>query len=279
MSIYYVNGQFVRAEEATLPATDLAILRGFGVFDYLRTYNGKPFRLHHNVARLRRSADIIGLDYPYSDDDITRIIHDTLAQNVGQADNFAVRIVLTGGTSPDNITPSDTPSLLVMVTPLKEYPAEWYEHGVKVITVDIARVFPNAKSTNYIPAIVALRMAKAQDAIEALYLDSAGSVLEATTSNLFAFFGNTLVTPAEGILAGITRATVLELASPHYRVEVRGIQRDELLRADEVFISAANKKVMPVRQVDDVLVADGRVGERTRHVMELFAELTHRETL
>jgi branched-chain amino acid aminotransferase len=279
MSIYYVNGQFVPAEEASLPATDLAILRGFGVFDYLRTYNGKPFRLHNNIARLRRSANIIGLDYPHTDDDITQIVHATLAKNAGLADNFAVRIVVTGGTSPDNITPSDKPSLLVMVTPLKEYPAEWYEHGVKVITVDIARVFPNAKSTNYIPAIVALRMAKAQEAVEALYLDSAGMVLEATTSNLFAFFGNTLVTPEEGILPGITRATVLELARDHYTLEVRGIHREELLKADEVFMSAANKKVMPVRQIDDTLIGDGRVGERTRHMMELFAELTHRETL
>ncbi len=278
MSIYYTNGQFVPSEEAVIPATDLAVLRGFGVFDYLRTYNGKPFRLNANVARLRRSADIIGLEYPHTDEAISQIVLETLERNRGEAPNFAVRIVLTGGVSPDNITPSGNAGLMVMVIPLKEYPTEWYANGVKVITVDIGRVFPNAKSTNYIPAIVALRLAKAQDAIEALYLDGAGQVLEATTSNLFAFYGNKLVTPREGILPGITRQTILEIVDGHYEVDVRDISREELLQADEVFITAANKKVMPVRQVDDALIGDGRVGERTQHVMELFAEITNRFT-
>lgn len=278
MSIFYVNGAFVPSEQAVIPATDLAVLRGFGAFDYLRTYNGKPFRLEANIARLRRSANIIGLDYSHTDEDIKAIVCQTLEKNRGLAEEFAIRIVLTGGVSVDNITPSDSPGLLVMVTPLKDYPAELYERGVKVITIDIARVFPTAKSINYIPAIVAQRMARAQGGIEALYISKEGNILEATTSNIFAFYGETLITPSENILPGITRQTILEIAREQFTVEEREMSLAEFLQADEIFMTAANKKVMPIRQVDESLIHGGIVGKNTRQMMQLFHAYTQRTT-
>lgn len=269
MAIYYVNGEFVASEQASLPVNDLAVLRGFGAFDFLRTYGGKPFRLPLNIARLRRSANIIGLELPYSDDEILAIVHETLRRNAGLSAEYNIRLVLTGGTSPDNITPTGKSGLVVMVTPLQETPAWWYTDGVKLMTCDIARIYPDSKSINYIPAIIAQRLAREQGAIEALYVKD-GYVLEGTTTNLFAFYGDTLVTPTAGVLAGITRHTVLEIAAGHYRVEVRDLPIEEFWRAEELFITAANKQVVPVKQVDDQFFSSGQVGERTHHMMELF---------
>ncbi|MCS6836115.1 MAG: aminotransferase class IV [Anaerolineae bacterium] len=276
MSIFYVDGAFVQADEAFIPATDLAVLRGYGAFDFLRTYQGRPFRLGQNLARLRRSAALIGLEYPWSDGDIAAIVYETLRRNAGLADEFAIRIVVTGGSSIDNITPQGQPRLLVMVTPLQPPPAWWYERGVKAISVTYERILHAAKSINYIPAIMALKLAREQGAVEALYLNRCGCVTEGTTTNLFVFYGDRLVTPGEDVLPGITRGVVLELARSHYDVVIRELPYDELALADEAFLTAANKQIVPLVQLDDTVLGSGQPGPRTRHLMDLFQEETRR---
>lgn len=274
MSVYYVNGAYVNSEEATLPVTDLAILRGYGVFDYLRTYNTKPFRLMDNMARLRNSATLIGLEYPWTDEEIAAIVQETLNRN--GFDESSVRIVMTGGTSPDNIMPVGKPSLIVMVEPLNPYPDTWYEKGVKIVTNSQTRLFPGAKSINYISAIMAVKEARAADAVESIYVTETGHILEGTTSNLFIMKGNTLVTTSiDRVLSGITRKTVLEIATSHFTVEERDITLEELLTADEVFITAANKRVVPVVLVNDTIIGDGTPGEGTQQLMALFDEVTY----
>jgi len=274
MSITYVNGEYVPAEQATIHVRDLSVLRGYGTFDFLRTYDGKPITLEKNIARLRRSCEIIALELPWSDEQLSAIVLETLRRNEENSDEFSIRIVVTGGISTSNILPDGEPSLVVMVEPLHPYPDAWYENGVKVITTDEQRIYPGAKSTNYIPAIVAQKRAKAVGGIEALYRTLEGHVTEGTTSNLFAFYGNTLVTPEDDILLGITRAAILEIAPRHYNVELRPLTYGELLKADEVFITAANKKVLPVVTVDDTTIGNGTPGEGTRHIMALFEEYT-----
>lgn len=273
VSIYYVNGDFVDSETAMLPVRDLSVLRGYGAFDYLRTYNGKPFRLMNNIHRLRRSADLIDLHLPWTDDDLYEIVMATLARNTG-SDDYNIRIVVTGGISPDNILPQDNPSLLVLINPLKPNPAHWYSDGVKVITVDLARLIPGAKSINYIPAIMALRQAREQDAIEALYRTPQQTVLEGTTTNVFIVSGGQLITPVVSILPGLTRGVVLELANPIYTVQERDLTYTELVTADEVFITASNKRIVPVRQVDDHSINTGTPGPVTQHIMRLFDDIT-----
>ncbi len=268
-SIYYVNGEYVRASEGTLPVVDLAILRGYGVFDYLRTYNGVPFQLMRNIRRLRTSAGVIELAVPWSDEEIHDIVMETVKRN--GYDEASVRIVVTGGETLDFITPEDKPRLIVMVEPMKPLPAEWYTEGVKIITMHEERQLPAAKSLNYIPAIIAQKRARAAGGVEAIYVDGDGYAREGTTTNLFAFYGNTLVTPPpSGILPGITRETLLRVLEGEYAVDVRELTLEELLMADEVFITAANKRVTPVVTIDEHTIGNGRVGELTRHVMELF---------
>jgi branched-chain amino acid aminotransferase len=276
MSVFYINGEYVTEDAATLNVRDLSILRGYGAFDFLRTYGGQPFRLDKNIERLRCSCELLELEVPWSNDEIHTIVLETLRLNQHESDEFNIRLIVTGGVSSDNITPDGEPSLIVLIQPAKLPPATWYENGVKVITVHSDRILPASKSIMYTPAIVAQKQARKVGGVEALYKDARDNVLEGTTVNVFAIVGNTLITPpADGrILPGITRMTILDLAREHYTIEERDLPYSELLVADEVFITAANKQVVPVVTVDDHTIADGKVGEGTQHIMALFAELT-----
>lgn len=271
--IYYVDGAFLPADEAVIPVTDLAILRGYGVFDFMRTYNGKPFHLEAHTERLFRSAQAIGMALPWTQDEINAIVMQTVERN--DHPDYNVRIVITGGTGIDSITPADKPRLLVLVTEAHPIPDHYYTDGAKIITIRDNRYLPGVKSINYAAAVQALQFAKSQDAVEALYIQDETKALEGTTTNLFVFDGDTLITPpVDAVLAGITRQVVLDIVEGVFPVEIRDIHRAELHKADEVFITASNKQVMPVVQVDDVTIANGRPGERTRRVMQLFAEVT-----
>ncbi len=272
-NIYYIDGEFVSSDDALLPADDLAVLRGYGIFDFMRTYGGKPFHLDQHLKRLERSAGLIGLDLPLSIDQIHAITLETLARN-DHAES-SIRIIVTGGTSLDNITPLGQSRLLVLVTPFKPNPTAWFTDGVKVITNQTDRYLPEAKTLNYIPAIIALKKARQAEAVDALYVDQQGHALEGTTTNLFAFFGERLVTPGTGILMGITRQAVIELASEHYQVETSDLSLADLLQADEVFICSSNKEICPVRQVDNQIIGNGKPGPHTRFLMEQFSKMTH----
>ncbi len=274
MSIFYVDGQFVPAQQAQIPVDDLAILRGYGVFDFMRTYQGHPIFLREHVLRLENSAREIGLDFPWSREEVADLVWQTLKRNPHSESN--IRIVITGGSSQDFITPQGNPRLLILVTPLVAPPDHWYSDGVKIITVAMKRSFPRAKSIDYIAATIALKQARRQGAVEAVYVDPRGCVLEGTTSNLFLFLGEKLVTPDEGVLSGITRKVILEIARQQFPIELRDVQRQELLSADEVFISASNKGLVPVVRVDESMIGSGKPGERSRALIKAMTEYTSR---
>jgi branched-chain amino acid aminotransferase len=268
MNIYYVDGKFVPADQAMIPVDDLALIRGIGVFDLLRTYHGKPYFLKEHVNRLLESARRIDFEVPWDCDEICRVALETLSRN--NLDEANIRIIVTGGSSADFMSLGGKPRLLVLVTPLPKLPARWYREGIKVITRKIRRSNPGAKSINYLPAAMALRQAQAQGAVEVLYLDDLGNVLEGTTSNVFAFLQGRLVTPEHGIVSGITRKVVLQIAARYYPIERRVLQRQELLESQEVFITGTNKGLVPVVRVDDIVIGNGRPGPETRRMMNLL---------
>jgi branched-chain amino acid aminotransferase len=270
--IYYVNGEYLTADRACLPLNDLGIVRGYGVFDFLRTYNGVPFRLREHVQRLQKSAELIGLSLPWSTQEIEAIAQDTLRRNNLPEAN--IRIVVTGGSSPDFITPVGQPSLMVMVSPVSEYPVDYYKRGVKVITVQIERFLPKAKSLNYISAIMALQQAKLSDAVESLYIDQQSHVLEGTTTNLFIFRDSKLITPKENILNGVTRNVVLELAKNHFDIVEQSIYYSDLSSCDEAFITSSTKEIVPVVQINDLHISNGKPGKNTQTLMNLFHNYT-----
>lgn len=273
MDTYYIDGAFVDDARASISVKDIAVLRGFGVFDFLITYNKRPFRLADHVKRLENSAREIGLKLSHSNAEIGDIVEETVRRN-SHHDESNIRIVCTGGISSDGVTPEGNGILMVMVTPRLMLPEWWYARGAKIITVDIERFLPLAKSTNYLTAVYALQQAKSQQAIEAVYVDREGRVLEGTTTNVFCFKDGRLITPAGGILPGITRSVILELVEPKFEVELRDIGRADIADADEVFITASNKEVVPIITVDDRTIGDGTPGPNTRAVMQLFRDYT-----
>jgi branched-chain amino acid aminotransferase len=255
----------------------MSILRGYGVFDFLRTYGGHPFHLDDHLNRLKHSAESIGLKLPGSIKEISDIIKTTLKKNGHKESN--IRVVVTGGRTDDFMMPSGNPRLLVMVTPLHTYPERWYVNGVKIITVPIERSVPGAKSINYLSAIMALKKAYEKGAAEAVYTDRFGNFREGTTSNFFAFINGKLVTPGTGeILPGITRQVILALAKEDFEINICNISLENLSSIREAFISASNKEVVPVVKINDYLLGDGKPGKSTRQIMKKFSDYTRKWT-
>ncbi len=273
MDIYYIDGEFVPAEHAVIPVTDLAVLRGLGAFELLRTYGGKPFALDAHLKRLIASTQKMGLPLPGDSDRIKQVVIDTLARN-RHHEEANIRIIITGGSSVDFMTHQGQPRLLVLVSELPRQPREWYTDGVKITTMTNRRILPGAKSINYLSATIALQKAREKGAVESAYVDRDGLVYECTTSNIFAFVGDRLVTPGRRILAGITRGVILQMAETMFTIEVRDLSFQELIAAAEVFITGTNKGIVPVVRIDDVVIGEGRPGPRTRRLMAALAAHT-----
>lgn len=273
MSVFYINGEYVNAAEARIPATDLAILRGFGVFDALRTYGGVPFQLGAHLRRLKRSATLIDLACPWDIEELGDIVLDAVKRNGFPESN--IRIIVTGGEGELSFLPLGESRLLVMATPCEAPPAWWYDSGVHVVTAELHRHLPEAKTINYIPAIMAQRKAGARDpkAIEAIYI-SDGIISEGTRSNTFIFKNDRWITPKDGLLLGITRAEAIKLLEADGLLELRDIGLDEYRAADEVILTSSTKEIVPVVKVDDATIGDGAPGEMTRRLMRQWRTMT-----
>lgn len=270
---HYLDNRWVTTENLKISAFDLAVTRGFGVFDFLLTYNRQPFLLKDHLDRFFNSAKFLNLEIPKKRKEIEKIIFEGIKKNPGG--ELGIKIILTGGESKDGVTPNGKGSLIVSFTPAVEYPKKFYQRGVKVITVRGQRYLPQAKYLNYTLAVLAMREAKDKGAIEAVYVDKKGRITEATRANFFAVVGKRLVTPKNGVLFGITRKVVLELAS---KLKISTVEKDifisQIKDFDEAFITSSTKGIMPVVQIDDKKISNGKVGEVTKKLMRGFINLT-----
>jgi len=202
---------------------------------------------------------------------VSNVINEVIERNSYK--HAAIRILVTGGESEDGLMPTGRPRLVVMITPLGERDMERFARGIKLIISRLQREAPEAKTTSYTVAVRSLKEAARRGAADALYVNEAGHVLEATRSNFFIFRGDTLVTPREGILHGITRGVVLELARGRFPIEERPIQLEELALADEAFISSSSREITPVVQIDDLVIGDGKPGPHTYELEQRFIEM------
>ena len=273
-ALWYVGGRWVHPQDATLSINDIAILRGYSAFEALRTYNRRPFHLEEHLKRLYRSAEIIELAIPWPPEFVSNVINEVIARNT--YNHAAIRLLVTGGESEDGLMPGGQPTLVVMITPLGERDMQRFARGIKLITSRLQRESPEAKTTSYTAAVRSLKEAARRDAADALYVNESGHVLEATRSNFFIFRGDTLVTPREGVLHGITRRVVLDLARGRFPIEERPIKLQELALADEAFISSSSREITPVVQIDDLVIGDGKPGPRTYELEQRFIEMVDR---
>ena len=266
----YVNGEIMPADEGRIGITDLALQRGYGVFDFGRTYNGKLFHFEDNLKRFRRSASALHLELPLSDQEIREIALQLIRESALKIP--AIRLILTGGYSDSSLS-LEHPNFIIITEELLTYPDKVYTHGANLITVEYQRELPHVKSINYLNAIRLEPLKREKKAFDILY-HSENGITECPRNNFFAFIGDSLVTPSEHILHGITRKLVLQLAEKRFRVEERTLGLSELEGVDEAFVTSTSKRVLPVTRIDDRDVGDGRVGERTKAVMQLFDEYT-----
>ncbi|HYX48469.1 MAG TPA: aminotransferase class IV, partial [Ktedonobacteraceae bacterium] len=241
------------------------------VFESLRTYDRRPFHLDLHLTRLFRSARLIDMEIPWPAEQIAEIVREVITRNAYQ--HAALRLLITGGESEDGILPSGKPTLAVLITPLEERDMQRFAQGCKLITTKLQRNSPEAKTANYIAAVRALKEAVRRGATDALFVNEREHVLEATRSNFFIFRGDTLITPHRGILIGITRNVVLELARSKFSIEERPILLEELAIADEAFITSSSKEITPVVQIDDRIIGDGKPGQRTYQLEHMFIEM------
>ena len=271
---WYIGGRWIHPHEATISINDTAILRAYSVFESLRTYDRRPFHLDEHLTRLYRSAHLIDLDIPNSREHITTIVREVIERNAYK--HATIRIFVTGGETEDSILPSGKPVLIVLITPLGERDMQRFANGSRVITTHLQRIMPEAKTNNYVAAVRAMKEAARRNASDALFVNEQGHVLEATRSNFFIFRGDTLVTPRQGILIGVTRNVVLDLARGHFPIEERPILLDELDQAGEAFITSSSKEILPVIQIDDLLIGNGKPGPHTYELEQRFIDMVER---
>ena len=270
----YCNGVFLPLHEISLNPYDLGLLRGYAVFDVMSVENGKPFLLEEHWQRLVRSAETLCLMLPVTLQEYQDIIMELIAKNGGSdAPAISIRTVLSGGVAEDAYTPRvGQETFLILIEAAHKLPPSMYALGVKLLPLEYARQFSWAKVANHIASIRTLAEKREAGALEALYVSN-GMVLEAATSNVALVRDGGIVVPADGVLAGITLEKVLALAAAlHIPIERRTVTVAEFLQADEVFLTASNKRVVPVTRIGDTTIKDGKPGKVTRQLMAAFDE-------
>lgn len=261
----YWKDSIVPVADIHINPFDIGVLRGYGVFDVMRTENGKPFLLDEHWARLEKSAGTLGLKLPLSKARYKEVLQELLQKN-GFIQS-SIRTVLTGGESEDAFLPAGKENFFILITPFHGLEDLCYTDGVKVMTLEFHRDWPWAKITQYVTAIKQAERKRALHALEILYVRD-GKVLEASTSNFAIFQGDVLVTPKDDILLGITRRLTLQLARElGFSIEEREVDFEEVRQADEMLLTATNKYIVPVVEVDDMIIGSGKPGERTQKLM------------
>lgn len=264
----YFNGVIHTNDTPLFKSNDLGLLRGYGMFDYFRTYNGVPFRWDDYWNRFYTSAQLLHLTIPHTKEETLTIVEKlyTLAEEK----DIAFRFLLTGGYAPDSVHVVE-PNFLIRTEPLPSDNSNSLTTGIKVLLHEYVRDLPTIKSTNYVHMIMmhpALQQAQAAD----LLFHKDGEISELTRSNIFCIKGNQLITPNENILFGITRKTVLELASPYFDIIERPVTVKEVLEADELFTTSTTKWVLPITQIDEQLINEGTVGSKTLFLQQLLLD-------
>ena len=277
----YINGRLVDKDDAKVSVYDHGLLYGDGVFEGLRSYSGRVFRLERHLDRLYESARAIWLEIPIKPTEMAKAVNDTLRAN--SLEDAYIRLVVTRGAGSLGLDPNRTsdPQVIIITDKITLYPAELYERGLEIVTASTIRNHPAAlspriKSLNYLNNILAKIEGLQAGCIEALMLNTKGEVAECTGDNIFLVREGVLLTPPldAGILEGITRDAVIELARDA-DIEVREIPltKHDVYVADECFLTGTAAEVIPVVKVDGRTIGPGVPGPLTRTLRERFHKL------
>lgn len=274
----FLNGLFMPLSCARVSVLDRGFSYGDGLFETMRSYERKIFRLDAHLERLYQSLDIIYLGVPMTVGEMRSAVRETLIRN-GHSDSM-IRLTISRGEQNTgfHIDPDTPPTLVIIVRPLETLPREWVEKGIKI------SLFPSTaqklgglerqiKSCNFLSNIIIRERAHRQNSVEGIRIDEQGHVTEGTTSNIFIVKNATLITPEinENILPGITRRAVLEIAARKgIPVALQTLTAEDIYHAEEVFITNSIIEILPVRVADDRTIGDGNPGTITRFLHEEF---------
>lgn len=278
----YIDGKFYDERNAKVSVFDHGLLYGDGVFEGIRAYNGRVFRLKEHVERLFYSAKAILLDIPISPEEVAKAV--VLSCKKNQLKDGYIRLVVTRGVGTLGLNPNrcKNPSVIVIAGKIQLYPPEMYQKGLDIITVPTVRnlhsaLNPAIKSLNYLNNILAKIEANNAGCEEAIMLNSEGFVAECTGDNIFIVKGNTLSTPplSAGALYGITRGVVMDLARENGMTVVEpNLTRYDLFNTDECFLTGTGAEIIPVVKIDGRLIGTGQPGPVTKRLMEQYHTLT-----
>lgn len=279
----YIGGKLYEKADAKVSVFDHGLLYGDGVFEGIRSYSGRVFRLKDHVDRLFASATAIHLQVPMSREAMAAAIVDTLAAN--KLTNAYIRVIVTRGAGSLGLDPRKTsdPQVIIITDAISLYPEELYEHGLKIVTAATIRSHPNTvnprvKSLNYLNNILAKMEGAKAGCLEALMLNHKGEVAECTGDNIFVVRKGEIHTPSvdSGILEGITREAVIDLArEAGYKVVERTMDRYDVYTADECFLTGTAAELIPVVECDDRPLGDGKPGPVFRDLRQRFGRLVH----
>jgi branched-chain amino acid aminotransferase len=276
----YMNGKLVDTEHAKVSVFDHGLLYGDGIFEGIRAYNGRVFKLEEHTDRLYRSAKAIDLAIPMTKAEMNAAVVATCKAN--DIKNGYIRHVVTRGVGSLGLNPESCkePQVIIIAGGIQLYPQALYDSGLAVITVGTLRnhteaINPRIKSLNYLNNILAKIEAMNADCMECIMLNPQGFVAEASGDNVFVVNGSTLRTPPSwcGALEGITRATVMELAPQHgFTVKEEVLTRYDLYTADEVFLTGTAAEIISVVKMDRRAIGAGKPGPVAKRLEQAFRE-------
>lgn len=279
----YIDGQYLDEANAKISVFDHGLLYGDGIFEGIRAYNGRVFKLKEHIDRLFYSAKAILLNIPTSHAEIMRAVVDTCRQN-GIRDGY-IRLLVTRGVGGLGLNPNrcKKPSVIVIADKIQLYPAEMYERGLDIITVPTVRnlhsaLNPAIKSLNYLNNILAKIEANNGGCEEAIMLNSEGYVSECTGDNIFIIKDGQMFTPplSAGALYGITRGVVMKLARQSgIPVSEPNLTRYDMFNADECFLTGTGAELIPVVKIDGRVIGTGKPGPVTKDLVTKYKALTH----
>jgi branched-chain amino acid aminotransferase len=280
----WIDGKYYSKENACISVFDHGLLYGDGVFEGIRVYNNKVFRLQAHLNRLYKSAKAIMLEIPLAQDDLSQIILDAVKEN--GAPEAYIRLVVTRGVGDLGMNPRlcPKPTIILIVGEIQFYPEKCYAEGIALITSSIRRLNPDMidmriKSLNYLNNILAKIEANQAGCLEAVLLNSKGYVTECTGDTIFVLANGVLKTPpaTDQALEGITRAAIMKLAGDAgIPVQETSMTQYDLYTADECFLSGTGAELMPAIKIDGRIIGSGKPGPVTCKIMSLFQEEVRR---
>lgn len=263
----FYNNRFTNAAQIKINPDSLAVGRAYAAFEFFRIINKRPFYIERHLDRLMNTLSILRLKIKYTKEQLHEIVQELIQKNE-QSDYFLKIYALPG----NSLNLNEMAKLLILPYEIEYFDQSVGKEGVNLISKAYARFLPEAKSTNYLPSVFWQSEMDANNAVDVLYYSN-NQILESSRGNIFVVKNGIIATPGKNVLKGITKSILMDIIpGTNWKVEEKTISTDELFNADEVFLSSTTKMVMPVVQIDNRKIAEGKPGHITTSLLNLFRQ-------